>query len=396
MFCVDEKTKTCKHIIQTCKQHNIDNVLIDITHPNMFKTNQFVKNEEIKNIRDKLLKFIKELTLNFIRVTLSKPLPYCIFSEEEFRYLSLGHRLRGTCKPGSDIVCVNPDLKVFPCLQMFIKGPKLTEFNSPKEYMEYFNNSIKELKWGRYLFNKCKDCSYYFNKECQGSCLCRKSSGFQVINKNQFVLYTQYKDAKDYTAQIQKIIQELERWFGSSKKLEFFQFDNKKDLKLYSCTYRYPDWLKGFASGRVYYQKGFIKSEKRLTHEICHLFVANFVNNDLPSWFNEGLCEFMAFGRDVHYKYKKLQKSKKQISFIKMMGTYQKGLLEFDSEHPDNNIAYQQSASLVAYIVEHFGFDIVFDLLRSGEEFYESIKRKTKQDFSEIMQDWELMVNRIG
>lgn len=391
MFCVDKHIRSCEHVINICKKYNIDKVLIDVTHPNSMHSNNYVGNEEIMELKNKLMYFVREFALNFIRVEFSKPLPYCIFSKDEFKYVALGHRFRGICSAGSEILSVNPDLRVFPCLQLFIKGPKITEFNSVEEYKRFYRICIKELKWNRFLFEQCKNCLHYKEKKCQGSCLCRKVKGFKVFESEGFILYSQYSNTDNYVFQIEKSMNYLDKWFGEIRNLKFFQFDNKKDLRLYSNTYKFPRWVRGFSSENIYYQTGFVKDEKIFVHELCHLYIGAIANNNLPNWFNEGLCEFMAFGDEVHKKFKNLRRVKNPISFINMSGTYSTSLLKFDADIPKKNIAYQQSASLVGFMIEKFGFDFILELIRAND-FYDELKLRKGMLFNDLINEWSLFI----
>ncbi|MFW6014553.1 MAG: radical SAM protein, partial [Candidatus Nanoarchaeia archaeon] len=388
-FCIDEQIDSCEHIIEICKKHKIDNVLIDVTHPNSLSTNSHVKNEEFIQIKNKLMNFIKEFVLNYINIKFARPFPLCIFSPEERNYLETGHGLHGTCGTGRELVSVNPDLRIFPCLSLFIKGPKITRFKSQQDYYNYYEKSIHELKWERFLFKECKACSFREAGECQGSCLCRKSKGFQVIKKPHFSLYTQYNNAGNYPATIQQVMQTLDKHFPRTKKFEFFQFDNKKDLFLYSNTYKYPSWVSGFTSNNAYYQFGFTENKSRLTHEICHLYIENLSSTSIPNWLNEGICEYMAYGKEVDTRLLKLMGEKTLIPFEKMKGLYDKSLLEFDNSHPLENIAYQQSASLVYFIIKKFGFKTIINLLQAKKDFYEAVKYETGNSFSRLAGKWK-------
>lgn len=389
MFCVNDELESCEHIIDACKKYRIDNVLIDVTHPNSLHTNEYVQKENLNEIKNKLIRFTKDLTLNFIRVELARPLPFCSFSDEEIKYLSFGHNFRSTCQPGSGIVSVNPDLRVNPCLSIFIKGPKITDFKSSGDYVKYYKKSMDKLKWQRTLFQRCKTCTHFEAKECQGSCLCRKTKGFNVYNRQRYTLYTQYTENKDFREMIENSIDKLDHFFGNLGNIEIFQFDNKEDLHLFANTYKYPEWVNGFASMDTYYQKGHIRSQNRLTHELCHIYIAKLSRNQLPSWFNEGLCEYLAFERLVNENLKRLMNKKNLVQFENMRGTYSKSLLEFDNSHPDENIAYQQSASLVAYITEHFGKASVLDILTYQTNFYDILEKTTGQKFKELVRNWK-------
>ena len=113
-------------------------------------------------------------------------------------------------------------------------------------------------------------------------------------------------------------------------------------------------------------------------------------NKSIPSWFEEGICEYIAFGEEVNKKLQELKKEQEIIPFEKMKRRYRLSLLEIDSNHPENNIAYQQSASLVGHIINKFGFKMILNILNSKEKkFYNSLKKETGLDFPKLVKEWE-------
>ncbi|MGM5483164.1 MAG: radical SAM protein, partial [Nanobdellota archaeon] len=376
MFCVDKETNSCKHVIDYCKDYGLDYVLIDFTQPNSLKTNQYVSNDALVEVKKKLIKFTKEMALNNILVQLARPIPFCIFTDDEKNYLEYGHNLRGTCSPGESLISINPDLNVYPCLSLFFKSKKITDFRNIDDYMQQYKKSMNNIKWKETIFPECTSCQYFINQICQGGCLCRKTKRFYTVYKNRFTLYSQYPEQKDFLRMLENATEKLSEFFGEQPIFDIFQFDNKKDLYLFSNTYIYPEWVNGFASDGTYYQRGFIENYKRLIHEICHLYIAKNLARQIPNWLNEGICEYLAFGEEVNIKLKELAKTKNPIPFSNMKGTYKCSLLEFDNSHPDKNIAYQQSASLVGFISKKFGFSSILNLLKSKKDFYPAMKEE--------------------
>jgi len=86
-------------------------------------------------------------------------------------------------------VVVNPDLSIFPCIAIFVKGPNILSFDSRQQISEFYKDALKK-KISAPLMDECKSCqkhekflksiqeprqqkttSYYEETLCQGGCL---------------------------------------------------------------------------------------------------------------------------------------------------------------------------------------------------------------------------------
>jgi radical SAM protein with 4Fe4S-binding SPASM domain len=128
-----------------------------------------------------ILRLMRKNNVNFI---IKRPVPRCIFSKEEWKYLKKYHKVRSRCYPGaynpynyqlmgySSLIVINPDLSIFPCTGTFLKGPNILSFKSIKELDKFLKESFWEKwRWSMFLMKKCKDCNYFINRQCQGGCL---------------------------------------------------------------------------------------------------------------------------------------------------------------------------------------------------------------------------------
>lgn len=141
------------------------------------------------------IKILKLMQRNNVKFILRRPVPRCLFSDREWRYLKNYHKARSRCYLGeynpyenhymrhSSLLTINPDLSIFPCNGVFLKGPSILSFKNIKEVDNFLKNFFwKKWRWSILLMEKCKNCKYFINKECQGGCLSYK---YHKVYKNQ-------------------------------------------------------------------------------------------------------------------------------------------------------------------------------------------------------------------
>lgn len=144
----------------------------------------------------KIFEFQKNCMRLNIPFYIYRPLMPCMFSVEEWQ------RLKGTfpfvcftrCPLGamgdySATVVVNPDLSIFPCIAVFLKGPNILTFKDRREISNFYKEKIKSIL-SQSLMESCKSCgkrreflydiqkgidselnSCYSEMLCQGGCL---------------------------------------------------------------------------------------------------------------------------------------------------------------------------------------------------------------------------------
>ena len=397
MFNISENIDSCSHILKACSKYKIKDVMLDLIIPNSLKSNQFIDTKHFQNKKAMLLDFMKQLRDKKIKLRISRPMPRCMFTKKEYEKLKQHNEVYHKCGTGSTIIAVNPDLKTFPCLSIFFRGPRITNFKDVFEYRQFYKKSIPSLQWKRMLYPKCKSCIYFLRKQCQNSCLCHKCRDFNIIKSDSYSIYSQYNQAEinEFIKKIDEGISSLSKIFGSiNKKINIYLFDNKQELLFYSGAYHYPDWVGGFASSDLtYYQYG-PKAHKRITHELCHLYLQYFSNNKIPTWLSEGFCEYINFQKDNKEELNFLLKKKKLLSFEKLLYCGKMSLLKYDQDPLDKNICYHQSHNLVRYLIDNFGSEKVMNLLNGRyDDFYKFFLTTIGKDFFEIEKEWRESLN---
>jgi len=152
--------------------------------------------KKFKLIKEQIFAFQKECMVLRIPFYLYRPLPRCLFEPEEWEALKgnfpcvcytrcpLGARGDYT-----NTLVVNPDLSVFPCVSVFVKGPNILTCKTRDDINHFFARPIKEMI-RQPMMSSCEECAYhkafcedlgglrdqdsdsvYSENICQGSCL---------------------------------------------------------------------------------------------------------------------------------------------------------------------------------------------------------------------------------
>ena len=159
---------------------------------------------------------------------------------------------------------------------------------------------------------------------------------------------------------------------------------------------RSPDWAGAVYDGKIRLPLAGLSEMTQefkaiLYHEYMHVLVHYMSNGRAPFWLNEGLAEMA--GRRVHTK---------QLFDLKKEPVPDQ-LLDWDQLEkpfvrlPDEIIpmAYEQSHSIVQYMVEHFGWHNISDLLISlrqdpdWSDLVESTYSEYGMNWAAILSEWE-------
>jgi len=155
-------------LIELSKKYNAS-IAYSFTSPTINRDIEYVKLNNLKKYVPQLIKFLEETEKNGIDVLDKRPLPLCIFDQDELnKYLKNG-MIRSDCCFGS--VCVNPDLSLIasPTLTNIITSPPENKNDLIKK-VNLLQNKVDNLKWNTPTILKCKNCSRWKNHECQGGC----------------------------------------------------------------------------------------------------------------------------------------------------------------------------------------------------------------------------------
>lgn len=168
------------NIFHVAKKYGAKAIMFGITFQG-YSNNKFLSYENKSEVHDIFIDFLSKAEKNKINVRFAGPMPRCIFEETEWKNLEANTNLTSVCYPDtvgdffSGLRIVNPDLSVFACFHIFIKAKNLFDFKTLEQLTRFFKKDINELKWKKHLYPECKDCDYFMNRKCQGSCLGAKT-----------------------------------------------------------------------------------------------------------------------------------------------------------------------------------------------------------------------------
>lgn len=171
----------------------------------------------------------------------------------------------------------------------------------------------------------------------------------------------------------------------------------KKDFKSVTAG---PDWSGGLYDGKIRLPVGGAETlstqlKSVLFHEYTHVVVQEITQGNCPTWLNEGLAELE--GRKIfNHPLSRLStavKSGNLISFAKLEGGFT-GLSSNEA-----TLSYQQSYSLVNFMVESYGWPKVTEILlnlRAGMKTSAAIKKAMADfglDFDGVIAEWRRQIN---
>ncbi|HIJ97038.1 MAG TPA: tetratricopeptide repeat protein [Desulfuromonadales bacterium] len=162
-----------------------------------------------------------------------------------------------------------------------------------------------------------------------------------------------------------------------------------------------PDWSGGFYDGTIRLPFGAVKEVTPalrgvLYHEYAHVIVFELTRGNCPLWLNEGIAEM--FGRMQYNQplmaLKRAARSGKYADFRKLEG----GFGAFSSS--EAGLAYQQSYSLVNYMVTSYGWHRVKQILGDlgqGMTFDAAVSLALKDynlNYNRLVLEWSVSLAR--
>ncbi len=150
-----------------------------------------------------------------------------------------------------------------------------------------------------------------------------------------------------------------------------------------------PTWVAGIYDGkiRIPYPEDLTMSEveKIIRHEYTHVIIHDISKGKCVNWLNEGLARTMEYtGNNEGPNYKRLIQAFKKGQIIDLDALSKNFIYTEDPQKAA--LAYQQSTSLVAYIIDQYGFYKVHNMINHyakgkttdkilSEEFYKTPDR---------------------
>lgn len=223
-------------------------------------------------------------------------------------------------------------------------------------------------------------------------------SVWQELKGDHFIIFHAGDEAyaRDVLRQAERYYDQIASDLGYARYSNFWQWDKRVKIFVYPSKNDFlvssgqPSWSMGNAnytdktissfSGSPAFLQGI------LPHEIAHLIFRDFVGfpgsggsvsqgNSIPLWIDEGVAQRQepAKQKVVKYYVRLLYDQKKLLSFRALMNPE---VLAMASDEEVRNF-YIQSASLVGFLIEHYGADNFVQFcrqLRDGKSLEEAIR----------------------
>lgn len=166
----------------------------------------------------------------------------------------------------------------------------------------------------------------------------------------------------------------------------------KKDYKSVTAG---PDWSGGLYDGKIRIPVGGAQELNKqlkavLFHEYSHVVVQDITGGNCPAWLNEGLAELA--GRKIFdHPLSELARAARSGNFVSF-ATLEEGFSGLGAR--EAALAYQQSYSLVNFMVDRYGWPKIKEILlnlRSGMKPAAAIKQALADfglDFSGVIEEW--------
>jgi len=174
------------HLIETAKKYDTW-IALSLIVPGFSRQNKFSM-DELKSLSKKVIKLIGLCEDQNVICIFVLPVPRCMFTEEEWKYINKHSNVTSKCYVGLDNnyvrrLIINPDLSIFPCTNVFLKGSDILSFKNLKEVSDFYKKPFEKLRWVP-LMKECKKCEYFLDKICQGGCLNYKMQKNKIIELN--------------------------------------------------------------------------------------------------------------------------------------------------------------------------------------------------------------------
>ena len=131
--------------------------------------------------------------------------------------------------------------------------------------------------------------------------------------------------------------------------------------------------------------------EVTLKHELCHLLLHNYIKKEnLPRWLDEGIAQWMSDGIAEII----MDQKRSVLNEASLTGNYIRirALTEgFPGDKRSLFLAYEESKSLVEYIINKFGIDAILTILehlKDGEEVDAAILKVLTISLDELERGW--------
>ena len=134
-----------------------------------------------------------------------------------------------------------------------------------------------------------------------------------------------------------------------------------------------------------------------LKHELCHLLLHRYIPRErLPKWLDEGIAQWVSNGIAEII----MDRSQSILTRVSLTGNYIpiNDLAErFPQDRKSLHLAYDESKSLVEYIVSEYGSDgiqKILENLRNGDEINSAMQKGISISLDKLEKNWHAHLNK--
>jgi hypothetical protein len=136
--------------------------------------------------------------------------------------------------------------------------------------------------------------------------------------------------------------------------------------------------------------------EATLKHELCHLLLhRNIEQGELPRWLDEGVCQWASGGIAELLSGEEDGALAKAVVYDSLIDIRE--LNRFPSDEKNLILAYQESKSIVEYIVRAYGSQGLLTFLKKlkdGESIHEAARESFSVSLSGLEKEWRSSLKR--
>ncbi|MGQ9680483.1 MAG: radical SAM protein [Candidatus Bathyarchaeia archaeon] len=169
-----------RYIIELAKRYGVPVIRYDVSRPSSNRSNIHIDFDSLMRIKPTLMDFVRACVREEIKPGLDDALPFCVFTQEELKFLYLFSNFQSICMPVLDVM---PDLTVEYCTSMRGLTPSYTieDMTASKMFEELL---IKTEDYRNFQLASCHGCYNADMKLCQSYCL-RFKLDFLKVEKNE-------------------------------------------------------------------------------------------------------------------------------------------------------------------------------------------------------------------
>lgn len=166
------------HVFHLAEKYGLNEIQFALTFPALNEDNRFIPLREFRSMIPEVMELMRACEDTDLRFVLSKPIPLCLFAEDDRDHLIHRIEFSPACSAFADgcthNACISPTENVSPCLGLLDITRPFSEFNYWNDLSSFCSQEILPLL-DRPLFDHCPDCFLFERRLCQGACLSHKN-----------------------------------------------------------------------------------------------------------------------------------------------------------------------------------------------------------------------------